>query len=58
MRFVHGQWDYVGDELVPGTHLGILETEACGKDIFGDGYYSQLYRPIGVHPVYVNVVID
>jgi len=58
MRFVPAEWDDIGDELVPGTHLGILETHACGKDIFGDGYYSQLYRPIGVHPVYVNVVID
>ena len=58
MRFVQAAWDEIGDELVPGTHLGILETHACGKGIHGDGYYSQLYRPIGVHPVYVNVVID
>jgi hypothetical protein len=58
MRFVQAEWDDIGDGLVPGWHLGILISEACGRDVWGEGYDSQLYRPLGVHPVYMQVVID
>ena len=47
--------DLFYDQLVPGYHLGIFACQACGKTAYSDGYYSQLYAPLGVCPVMVYV---
>ena len=58
MRIDKNGWEDINACLVPGVHLGILDTGACGKDTgYGEGYDSQLYYPKGVQPVYVNVVL-
>ncbi len=56
MRITSEGWMDINNALVPGMHLGIIVIWGCGEDIkYTDGYESQLYAPIGVLPVYVNV---
>ena len=44
----------IGDGLVPGDHLGVVQVLMQGEQTSDPGpYESQLYMPLGVHPINV-----